>query len=629
MSEVIIFVDSTEEFNSSNFNKLELPKIFSFNINTHNFLEKKKIVHNIGENYLKSNDREKIFDYSIKLWNWYDDDLLKKEFQFKNINFLSVADTSEFHQIIIREIFNFIVIKRIIESEQPKKIILSSYFAKIVKQIDDTILLEIPNEKEVHDFHIQWEKMLIRFNLFNFPVSIPISRKRFNQFKKFFEFFVGNLFGLWQNFKNKKPSILFLEFNPAQYSGLLDNLKNFDGNIIFFNRRRPAIWNIQSIKLVRKYNIKLISSEHSLSKHDKIDVDSSLEYFRNKLQQFWSNEIIFSKIFKIEGINFWPIISDVLYEVYSQRIREYLKLILISKRVLSELNIKCILSLNVLGETEKIILSTNDCTIPSILLEHGASNYTTTISKYEISQMYSLFRDKIALWGNVQKDFLTDNLKINPDRILTVGSPRHEDFFKKSKLKHTNSEKIILLTPMAMSEFNGNIDTNTYLRYEKLLVKIFNILKKIPNTKIIVKMHPTLSPGNEYIKKLIYNLNSDVNIFQMESVLDVIESCDVMLNITTELFPSTILYEAMIMNKPVMNIDMMDKKLDLELFRDNAVLSFTDNDDLEEKIEQFVIDDSLQTQLIIDSKKHLKKYFSNPIDASKKLSDVLLSYTNE
>ena len=42
MSEVIIFVDSTEEFNSSNFNKLELPKIFSFNINTHNFLEKKK-----------------------------------------------------------------------------------------------------------------------------------------------------------------------------------------------------------------------------------------------------------------------------------------------------------------------------------------------------------------------------------------------------------------------------------------------------------------------------------------------------------------------------------------------------------------------------------------------------------
>ena len=61
MSEVIIFVDSTEEFNSSNFNKLELSKVFSFNINTHNFLEKKKIVHNIGENYLKSDDREKNF----------------------------------------------------------------------------------------------------------------------------------------------------------------------------------------------------------------------------------------------------------------------------------------------------------------------------------------------------------------------------------------------------------------------------------------------------------------------------------------------------------------------------------------------------------------------------------------
>ena len=628
VSEVLIFVDSVEGLNSSNFDKLSSSKVFSFNINTHNFLERKRIKHYIGENYLKSKDREKIFDYSINLWNWYNDDILKKEFKFENINLLSVADTSEFHQIIIREIFNFIVIKRIIETEQPKKIILSSYFAKIVKQIDNTISLKISDEKE-HDFHIQWEKMLIRFNLFNRPISIPISRKNFNLFKKLFEFFVGNLFGLWQNFKNKKPSILFLEFNPAQYPSLLDNLKNFNGNIIFFNRRRPAIWNLQSIKLVRKYNIKLISSELSLSKKDKIKINSSLDHFRNQLDQFWSNESIFSKIFKIEGINFWPVVSDVLYTVYSQRISEYLKLILISKKILSKLNIKCILSLNVLGETEKIILSVNDCKIPSILLEHGATNLTSAVSKHEISQMYSLFRDKIALWGDIQKNFLLHDLKINPDRVLTIGSPRHEDFFKKIKSNKTISKKTILITPMALSEFNGNIDTNTYLRFEKLLVKIFTILKKIPNTKIIVKMHPTLSPGNEYIKKLIFNINSDVKIFQMEPILDIIESCDMMINITTELFPSTVLYEGLIMNKPVMNIDMMDEKLDLELFRDEAVISVTDMDNLNEIIQQFVTDYSLQIQLNTNAKKHLKKYFSNPVNASEKLANVLLNYTNE
>ena len=83
----------------------------------------------------------------------------------------------------------------------------------------------------------------------------------------------------------------------------------------------------------------------------------------------------------------------------------------------------------------------------------------------------------------------------------------------------------------------------------------------------------------------------------------------------------------MIKSKPVMNIDLMDEKLDLELFRDNAVLSVTDNDDLEEKIEQFVTDDYFQTQLITNAKQHLEKYFSNPTSASKILSDMLLSYT--
>lgn len=627
MQETITFIDSVMGFDSFNSEKLKSSKIFSFNIHAHKFLVEKNIEHNIAENYLEKGDREKIFDYAIKLWNWYDNDVLKKEFEFENLNLLSVADTSEFHQILIREIFNFFVIKRVLEKEKPKKIILSAYFAKIIKQIDNKILLDISGEQE-HDFHIQWEKMLIRFNISNRPISIPISRKRYNQFKKIFEFVIGNLFGLWQNFANKKPSILFLEFNPAQYPKLLDDLKNFNGNIIFFNRRRPAAWNLQSIKLLRKYRIKLISSELSMSKKDRIKIDSSVEYFTNKLQKLWSDESIFSKIFKIEETNFWPVVSEVLYDLYRRRITEYLQLILTCKRIFSELNIKCILSLNILGETEKTILATNNYKIPSILLEHGATNYIPSISKYDISNMYPTFQDKIALWGDIQKDYLLQHRNISADRIFVTGSPRHEDFFKKIKSNNTNSEKTILITPQAMSEFNGLVDTTTYLRLEELLVKIFQIIRKIPNTRIIVKMHPTLAPGNEYVKTLIHKLNPDVKILQLESILDVIDSCDVMININTDLFPSTVVYEGMIMNKPIMNIMMMDEKYDFEFVKDNAVLSISDTDNLKEPIEQLLTDNDLQIQLITNGQKHLERYFSNPTTASEKLANIITSYSN-
>lgn len=627
MQETLTFIDSVIGFDSLNSEKLKSSKIFSFNIFTHKFLVEKNIEHDIAESYLEKGDREKIFDYAIKLWNWYDNDVLKKEFEFENLNLLSVADTSEFHQILIREIFNFFVIKRVLEREKPKKIILSAYFTKIVKQIDNKISLEISGEQE-HDFHIQWEKMLIRFNISNRPISIPISRKRYNQFKKIFEFVIGNLFGLWQNFANKKPSILFLEFNPAQYPKLLDNLKNFNGNIIFFNRRRPAAWNISSIKLLRKYHIKLISSEFSLSKKNRMNIDSSVEYFTNKLQKLWSDESIFSEIFKIEETNFWPVVSEVLYDLYMRRITEYLQLILTCKRIFSELNIKCILSLNILGETEKTILATNNYKIPSILLEHGATNYLPSISKYDISNMYPIFRDKIALWGDIQKDYLLHHRNISTDRIFLTGSPRHEDFFKKIKSNNTNSEKTILITPQAMSEFNGLVDTNIYLRLEKLLVKIFQIIREIPNTRIIVKMHPTLAPGNEYVKTLIHKLNPDVKILQLESILDVIDSCDVMININTDLFPSTVVYEGMIMNKPIMNIRMMDEKYDFEFVKDNAVLSISDTDNLKGPIEQLLTDNAFQIQLVTNGQKHIERYFSNPATASEKLANILTSYSN-
>ena len=622
MQEIISFIDNVDNFSSEHVKKLRPSNIFSFNIFTHKFLEDNKIEHKIAENYLKEGDREKIFEYAINLWKWYDDDFFRGKFEFENISLLSIADTSEFHQMLIREIFNFFVIKRIIEIEHPKTIILSSHFAKIVKQIDNKISLEISDEQK-HDFHMQWEKIPLRFNVLNRSISIPISRKRFNQFKKIFEFIIGNLFGLWQNFRNKKPSILFLEFNPVQYLTLLDNLKNFNGNIIFFNRRRPAGWNFSSIKILRKNNIKLISSELSISKKDKIKIDSSVDLFRKKLNELWLNESIFHDIFKIEEIVFWPIISDILFHTYEQRITEYLQLIQTSKKLFSELNITCIISLNVLGETEKTILAANNKKSPSILLEHGASNFLPTISKYDFVVQ---FPDKIALWGDIQNEYLSNHKKIPKDKIFVTGSTRHESFFNATKFSNTNTDKIILIAPQGLTEFHGNVDTNTYLRLEKLLTKIFEITNKLSNVKVIVKMHPTLDPVNAYVKTLIHKLDPNIQIFQLESVLDVINSCDVLLNINNELFPSTILYEGLILNKPIINIKMMDEEYEFELMKSNAVLSISDKDEFEESIKKILFDNDFRSQLIINGQKHLKRYFSHHLTASEKLADTLMTY---
>ncbi len=625
MDKILVFIDNNN-LGNLNLKKLHNVQIFTFNIHAHKFLEKMEIQHTIAENYLDDSDHEKMFDAAINLWNWYDKKEIFEKMKFKNINLLSIADTSEFHQIMIRELYSFYVIKRIIEKEKPTKIFLSSHFSKITESLNNTSCFSIEIfDNQPHEFHIAWEKMLLRFNIGNRPISIPISRKRYNQLKNFFESLIGNFLGLWYNFNIKKPSILFLEFNPSQYSILIKHFKNFDGNILFFNRRRSAIWNLTSIKILKKYGGKLISSKINLTKYEKNEINYLVDYYEKKLKEVWSNKKLFSQIFSIETCNFWPIVSNTLYKIYKQRIKEYLELTTVSQKILT-IDLKCIVSLNILGETEKSILANNKNKIPSILLEHGATNYLPEFSKYDISNMYSIFKDKISLWGNVQKDYLITHRKISNERIILSGSPRHEDFFYAKKTKSINNEKVILLTPPPLTEFNGFIDTTTYLRLEYLLKNFFDTVDKLSNVKIIVKMHPTLTPSNEYVKKLIHKLSPTTQIFQLESTLDILKMCDILVDITAEFFPSTILYEGLIMEKPVVNIRMIDKFYQFEFVKDESVLSLSDKSDLEEPIKQILYDDLLRKKLIANGQKHIMKYFSHQKTASYNLYKTISNF---
>ena len=142
-------------------------------------------------------------------------------------------------------------------------------------------------------------------------------------------------------------------------------------------------------------------------------------------------------------------------------------------------------------------------------------------------------------------------------------------------------------------------------------------------------MHPTLAPGNEYVKSFIHEINPDVSIFQVESVMDILDSCDAILNINTEFFPSTIVYEGLIMKKPILNVLMMDEFYNFELVKDNAVMSVFDKDDLKKPIKDILENDELRNMLICNGEKHLKRYFSNHLTASEELAKILTSFSSQ
>ncbi len=623
----VFFINSVDELASFDFETIKNSQIFSFNIKSHKFLEEKNIKHVIAESYLDNDDHKKIFETSTLLWKWYENEPFNDSLQFENINLLSIFDTMELHQILVREIFSFLNLKRILEKEKPTEIVCSNHFSKMIKSIvsDDSIKINIYDNKP-HEFLIVWDKISIRFNIGKKPFSISISRKTYTSIKNFLEFFLGSFFNLNYNFKKKKKSILLIEFNPAQYSELLNNLKSNDGNLILFNRRRSAIWNFQSLKILKKNNGKLISENLLLSKSEKQNISKLANQYKNKLESLWKNNSIFEKLFVVENKSFESSISEILFTTYLKRIEEYLLLIKSSKNLFKRINVGCIISLNIIGETEQAVLNSNFSNIPSILLEHGATNYIPEIKDYDIGNMYSIFKDRIALWGKIQENYLLEIRQISKNRIYTTGSPRHEMFFKNQKTYVSTSSKTLLITPQVLQEFHGKVDTNSFLRLEKLLKNIFKVLENFHNVNVIVKMHPTFDPSGEYVKKLINTMNPNVRIFHAEPILHILNLCDTVLNINTEFFPSTILYESLIMNKPVLNIRMMDEIYDFQFVKDNAVLSVSDNENLEKPIFDILFNEKLRENLVCDGQKHVLNYFSHPTNASKELADILKSF---
>ena len=621
MSKILIFIEN-EVLPDNHSDKNN--KIFSFNLKSHDYLNEKNIKHEIAEDYLNKDDKLKIFDSATLCWNWYDDEILKKLMNCRGINLLKIFDNAEFHQFILKEAGHVLNIKRVLEKENPTEVFVTKHFGTIIKSMKiKNLKINIYDEGD-HEFLVPWNNISIRYKIGNKNISIPITRSNFNKIKSVFERLVYSCFRLWPKIDNEK-SIVFLEFNPAQYSEMFNQLGKNKCKVILVNVRRPAIWNKDSFNVVTKNNCKILNFDRILKIKDISEAKILSEKYVKELNKIWENEKFFDK-FVIEGISFWNSIKNALFNIYKIRIEDYIKLIIFADKIFESYNVRNIISLNVFGETEKVFLEKN-VNKSSILLEHGAPNFVPEISRFDIHRGYENFRDFIGVWGDIQKEYVIKYKKILEKRVLVTGSPRHDEFFKKrKKFNEKESGKTIVLVPHAPDASNGQSTTSTYGKIENSLRNIINIIKKYPEVELIVKLHPTQEQNNEYIKKMIQKIDPSIPLFQLELSQDILKKCDTMINIYTEVMPSSILTEALILNIPVLNVVLLDKIYDFEFVKEKAVLSTFNDEKLEENIEKIIFDKKFRVELNHNSKKYIDRYFSNQGVSSQKFVEHLLKF---
>ena len=364
----LIILDKSFQFDD--FEKLLFSngKIVAVDFETHQKLEDKNIFHEFLDNYLQKNQREELYDYVLRKYNWHENITTINDFEFNNINILSLMSPLEFHEFLLSILIKFIAIKNLIKKNNPNEIFVSESLSQYVSLIKNDITINIIKSVLNVEKGFSTDKIEIRFNIFSKPLTFYLSKKTYSFLKKKFENLICNVNNLWFRQKSSKEIILLVEFNTTQYHELIKSLSKSKKQLVLLNRRRPAILGKNTIQILKSNNVKILNSENFLNTQNSEFISEKKRLGQN-LSQLWEIEELFS-LFSINGTTYWPLIKNRLKKIFEYRLDDYLQFIFQSKRFLSELNIKQIICLSESGETENILLQNIDNNIESILLQH-------------------------------------------------------------------------------------------------------------------------------------------------------------------------------------------------------------------------------------------------------------------
>jgi len=621
----LVILDSSVQFDEFKKFSMENTTFVAADYETHKKLVDSNIKHELLDNYLQKKERLELYDFVLSKYTWYENLSRKPDFEFNNINILSLMSSLEFHEFVLTVLIKLFSIKNIISNKSPNEIFVSTKFLKYVKLVQDKNKIHTFDSNLNNEKSFLTNKIELRFNILSKPCTFYISKKNYSSLKKIYENFFCKINNLWLDKKTSKEIILLVEFNTSTYEEMIRTLSKSNKQVVVLNRRRSSIWNKNSIGILKSNNVKILDPEKFFDLHT--DPEFSLEHKRlnENLHELWKSKELFS-IFSVKEISFWPLIKDRLKKIYDYRLDDYLKFIFQSRNFLTQLNIKKIICLGESGETENVLLQSVENDLDSILLQHAFLRYNPELKKlqwrYEDQNMLGLTCKKFFLWGNSDLNYFLENSKIQKDQLIISGSPRHDQFLQIKSSINSHTIKNILVTLSPISERSGLGDTNLIIKYNYFLEKIFKILNEFNDLKITVKLHPGENPHNSILIDFLKN-QSNITVFQIKNPNELIKKSDLMINISPELYDSsTIMLEGLLLRKPVIQLSLDDELSKVEPLK-FPIIQISEIEHFEQVISKIINDEIYRKEIIEQISNKLNNYLSFQGNSNAKFFEII------
>lgn len=549
----------------------------------------------IVEEYFDEKSRNLLDDFAIELTTgWYKNKEIANSLEIQGINIGYLLEL-ELLPYFFHKLKRFIGVLNVLKKEEPKRIITAS-LGNFVLATDK---IEHINHGTCSDNGLYYDNIEIPVHIGNRAKTLKISRKRYQSIKKIADSIISSV--LIKKFdpakKTDRRNILLVEFNPENYLDLIKDLAN-QHNVILLNQRRPAVTNLSSLKIIRSSGCKIC--------HIPQDFSANQE-----LSSLWSNKA-FEGIFSVDSKSFWSCIKNDFTSVIEKRYFELVHKISGVASLFNNAQVDMILDWAHTATEEKIIsLLAHEKSIPVITLQHGSYPTNDNFAKYLPMQPIIPSKNKIAVWGDMMKDYIVKHGGVS-DNIIITGSPKHDRFFK-NEIKKSNAV-LIVVSELYHSNFEGT-DTRTFERLDEYVKQLLVLVRKLSDKEIIVKLRP--GQASYDIQATIDMHQDKILVYKTQDIYDVMQMCDTVISTNF----STAVLDAMILDKPTMTI--LPEKQGYEqdtIMKSDATITVNNICELESKLKEFLTDENLRQRLVKNGQKMVQKYYVNHGNASAELA---------
>ena len=610
---VILLIDSDSNLNKIKVTKKDFHcnKIISFDYDSHKNLNLENIEHEISDEFITQEETNEIQNHLYTFSKWYDEKSLQKFFMVDDLNIGQLLQ-EQFIDYMIKFLKKFFEFKKIYE-KFPNALFVSSGILYEISTIFSSNIQQIDIDKVVN-YDFVHDKVRVGVNVGKNRINFSLSSSKYKKIKHLSEKFTQSLFE--PKINSSSPNVLLVELSTEMYQNLLEESRNYNINLIQFGIRRPAIWNIDTFKIIKNSKCSIITPDLLIDSELKIKIQEQKNLIRKQISELYQQDDILSKYFSYEGYSFWYIIKPIIQRLFEKRIEQIARDIQTIKALFQKITIDTVIISSERGITEQIVISQyKKYGVRLLLLQHGIYYDTKEAKETNISKgMYPIKSDKFLIWGKVAENDLKNIDIIEPTKLKIIGHPKY-DSWKPVSIQNDFSCVILALTGPEHMLIQGHQISNI-IEFEKQLEQIYKIVTAMKK-KLIIKTHPSFHvfDFSETLKKI----SSDIEVISVGNTMELVNSCDVM--IATNY--TTVILESYLLEKPVICLPIIDYNLGIPAlfdFNSDMIISI---EKFQTVLEKLMHDKDFKNKIIQTQNKFVKNYLANHGNSSKKLLEYI------